>query len=649
MSIRDTIHSVNLLVADVASQNFQNILDDIQTRFEQLTEDKQNILHLQSIIRNETNKQGMTDPRLQKLETDVGKALDQNNELLILQQNERIKTLTYRVNELQRKFNECVDGVMTKDSICTEAELKEITTYSTIILQLSKIGDIVLKSLGSLNTRLTMEEQAIMQQYQDIEPGVQEWITIYQTNPTILTDCSSTEFLHLIENGKLYFDVSKNLLAGLKNLYEDLSGATRVYVRIKPSDETASFVPFENQTIKCVAQTPNTVYGPYFNVIPPSFNNISLYFGEKIESDLPSTNNTECSATLLGICRSARLIINGYHLVLFASGISGSGKTLTLFGNDSEPGISEIIISDVVSNTSFTPKIECIMELCIGDVSFLERAGNRGKVINLMGSTKTLNPEVNMPKVYLDNTEHDALKFEMSQQRINPDALRPGDIAKLRKILDDYRLKRGRIAATPNNPTSSRSHLLIIISVGKGLLTILDSAGTESPISILDSFWSKPTTKGWFLPSLLTKSPVVQNYIVDKETGKKNLEWRSTEDKKIIGKVLSVIKSGIWISYSLIDLQTFFLQQKNLKSSANIASFPIDRDEEYNSKNALQKTVKQKTDTIGMFSLLTTLKNLRMNLDGSRTKFVLLSCVRTESKYIEITNDSLKFSQSISS
>ncbi|XP_061187392.1 kinesin-like protein klp-3 [Saccostrea echinata] len=159
--------------------------------------------------------------------------------------------------------------------------------------------------------------------------------------------------------------------------------------------------------------------------------------------------------------------VDGYNVCLMAYGQTGSGKTFTMMGPENNPGINIRAMKELfdvckerVDTVTYTLKVslieiynETIQDLLTSDAKSLElrTAGNKVSIPNLK-------------EVEIKNL--DDIKKTMAQ----------GD-------------KNRTVASTKMNSTSSRSHLLLMLSVEgqdkvtgaitKGTLTLCDLAGSE--------------------------------------------------------------------------------------------------------------------------------------------------------------------------
>jgi len=133
----------------------------------------------------------------------------------------------------------------------------------------------------------------------------------------------------------------------LTNIYEDLSGAVRVYIRIKPllggeqQSPTVSLKTVESKRTKSLivdcSESPNTkfkdplTFGEFYGIFDEKYTNLDLYTGQigypssglKVDLDNLVDSSDSVSPGLYNVFNQ---IQDGYSVVLFGYGLSGSGK-----------------------------------------------------------------------------------------------------------------------------------------------------------------------------------------------------------------------------------------------------------------------------------------------------------------------------------
>jgi hypothetical protein len=263
---------------------------------------------------------------------------------------------------------------------------------------------------------------------------------------------NKSEFDEIKKELKIIFEKEDNkIIKYLKNKFQDLLSSVRVYVRIsdplKKNNSNDYFITENNkniiQSFKCNGSENVTNYDNFFEVYDKNINNKDLFYGNKIKK-------------IVGIKDSILQCLDGYSIILFAYGYSGTGKTHSLIGG--ENNVLHNVLKEI-KNKSGTAKIYSIKEL--------------------YGYYDT------------DNTGFGEFKLEDDDNIYNKYKNVDISIKNYKNIIFGINNKRTideRIKATPNNKVSSRSHLFITIEIKVndeiGYLTLVDMAGIESPLDI---------------------------------------------------------------------------------------------------------------------------------------------------------------------
>ena len=172
-----------------------------------------------------------------------------------------------------------------------------------------------------------------------------------------------------------------------------------------------------------------------------------------------------------------KLVEDGSTVTIFGYGYSGSGKTYTLFGDESVDvdGISDSLLFN--NNNVSQPVIQVIeiFELYLKSINFSS--------MSLEGQRIDVIEDIYVYKEHTANYEK-----LITWQKVNKDnIIRTKDsYRELQKIIEDHRINRKRIRATINNPKSSRSHLFIKIKKVKGSYVFCDMGGRENPMDIFN-------------------------------------------------------------------------------------------------------------------------------------------------------------------
>jgi len=319
-------------------------------------------------------------------------------------------------------------------------------------------------------------------------------------------------------------------LSYIINKYEDISGAVRVYVRIndygvnkdeikkyecspeslclgrsytiqKINNEESTFIvarnpceqdPFYNvnERIKSIqigqenqktGQEQKTAYTTINEQLLDKYNMLGIhrygsFFGtyenvsnkdifEGIES---KTNNPALRDALLQSTQ-------GYSIILFGYGYSGSGKSYTLLNG--ENSMLNSFMSEA-KKIGVNISISKISEL-YGRFSIRGQTMRAGEYEITESELSTLNPDINFENL-------NSRKKEIRENQIN---ILLSTIEELRSTPRKNINLPATVKGTPNNPASSRSHLFITLRVRtkdgtEGYLTLVDMAGIENPIEI---------------------------------------------------------------------------------------------------------------------------------------------------------------------
>ncbi|XP_052678173.1 kinesin-like protein klp-3 isoform X2 [Crassostrea angulata] len=233
----------------------------------------------------------------------------------------------------------------------------------------------------------------------------------------------------------------------LYNQLQELRGNIRVFCRARRDDRAGCCLKFP--TDSDIVATDNNQQKKMFSF-------------DKVYD--PNSTQEQIFGDTKGIITSC---VDGYNVCLMAYGQTGSGKTFTMMGPDNNPGINIRAMKELfdvckerAETVTYTLKVslieiynETIQDLLTTDAKALElrTAGNKVSIPNLK-------------EVVIRNL--DDIKKTMAQ----------GD-------------KNRTVASTKMNSTSSRSHLLLMLSVEgqdkvtnaitKGTLILCDLAGSE--------------------------------------------------------------------------------------------------------------------------------------------------------------------------
>lgn len=356
-------------------------------------------------------------------------------------------------------------------------------------------------------------------------------------------------------------DLGGRLSTTVQSLADDMTGAVRVYVRVKfPSPSGVAKSIWNADPVKRTIMPTDDQY-PDSSDRPPKFGPFSGVFDhERLcrsrSGDASNATRTKIvtnrdvyhgwddgSHRIEGARQAFAALNDGYHVVAFGYGFSGSGKTYTLFGDSDRavPGIITQALTGLRDVKSIS--LDLIAEECVGQVNGQVVKGHvkclyasdalRQRASKIDGAPETLTQGVpDKQKMHTfwpwswDGNGDGNGDGSISKPRIADESVRSANphleyvpAFKLRsnddeegsspytrdmterttsretqKWLDDimytitkYRTEEAMtIRATPNNPQSSRSHLYLTFRIellgdeGRtSYLTAVDMAGRE--------------------------------------------------------------------------------------------------------------------------------------------------------------------------
>ena len=248
------------------------------------------------------------------------------------------------------------------------------------------------------------------------------------------------------------------------------------------------------------------------------------------------------------------LLKTGVSILLFSYGISGSGKSYTLFGNDKTVGVVQYIINTLDSK-GFKINIDSIEE------EYVDTFGVTGEKLHTLSGEK------------MDIKE----KMNIKKEEMN--------INKLVENITITLKKNKRIKETPNNKESSRSHLYITFKIIKGdtlsYFTVIDCAGRETPKEIFDSYFSfdsKYNYPGTFYLSDIKNLKENNTYV----SKLKKDEIKNVSDNKLkLQYIKDLIKEGFYINESLNHLIYFINKQADNEYKFNTETIQTNITKDY--------------------------------------------------------------------
>jgi hypothetical protein len=688
--LNSNIESSNL--SDKEIQRLKQNIVDIETALKQTINDQ--MIHLSEkdaqIKSMEKNIQDLTSENSSFTE----RSSKMQSEINTLQQQKRLQEVENAT--LQKRLQEVEKLLLQNNNTRIETQVDYDNCYSIItnFVALNNIffrkqeiikilDDIISNNLGSFNTLNDTIKTSIKSDFEKIKTEITNHIrflnlTDYIKSPNFeyLKSKSSRNrvpesFCKDISNLLEYWNVNKFDYREqdrlLTNIYEDLSGAVRIYIRIKPlvgkenTNNTVQLQTVENKKLKFLnvdcSSNPDTKYkerrpfGEFYGIYEEDYNNLDIYTGQQgtIIQDPNSlrvniNDIIESSDSISpGLYSTFKQVEDGYSIVIFGYGLSGSGKTFSLLGNKGSPGILHYGLTNLegVSNI----KLKYLFEQYYNRINLNNRqvSGNIHNLINKVPQLK-------------DVSRDETTDFEKRiPSYINIKDLKVADIYALTDIIDKYRIEYKRIKMTPNNPVSSRSHLYLVFEIqftnGKiGYVTIVDTAGRESPMDIFNTFID--TSRGNSIQSVMAPPPVGGVGNIERSL---KPEYKDTYDPS---DIFDILNEGFYINETINHLIYYF----NVKNGKQIETPKQKMDKRYNVVYKVKnyfvqpKDEDEKIDVSNnalMIPILKFLDNLsnknKSDTTWRPTKFITLCCVRQEEKYCDQTMETLEFAQNVKS
>lgn len=617
---------------------------------EQLTQLSLKNQELESSISENTEELKKKDSVIQDLRQqleDVKRLLEKNGAAIIP------KEIDYNsCNETLQKFINVNNMFYRKKEVISI--LDRIINNPNKITSFTNLND---QMKSNIKTRFEAVKQEINKHIDFLD------LTKYVNSPNIQLFKSKTamknippEFCEELNNISSYWDNNVGIFREqdhiLTNIYEDLSGAIRVYIKIKPLigvEQKHNTVYVEKNSKKVTVDCTNVpdvnkkqTFGEFYGIFDDTFTNKDVYTGIQGSGDISQLNIDidsikESSETISpGLYSTFKQVEDGYSIVLFGYGLSGSGKTYSLIGDKGVPGLLHYGLANLrgVSKIRVKYLFEQYIDKFVPTISKI-----RGKIINLVN-------EVPQMRNYANNEEKEFAQFISGQVNLND--IRVENINTLTSLLESYRKSHFRIKKTPNNPVSSRSHLYMVFEVqfdtGKvGYVTIVDTAGRESPLDIFNMFID--TSKKASLTTILgpTGGPgVVTQYL--------NPQFQDYEASDIY----EILNEGFYINETINHL-IYFFNKKNYKSTKIQKIVNIDK---YNNEKYYVDPRAEETNIdpinnclmVPILKFLDAISNRKQDdANYKPTKFCVLLCLRKDESYCEQIFSSMEFGEKIKS
>lgn len=633
---------------------------------------KSNISDIKLEVNNSLNEQ-LTQLSLKNQELES--SISENTEELKKRDNV-IQDLRQQLEEVKKLLEKNGAAIIPKEidyNSCNETLQKFINVNNMFYRKKEVISilDGIINNPNKITSFTNLNDQMknnIKTRFESVKQEINKHIdfldlTKYVNSPNIQLFKSKTtmknipaEFCEELNNISSYWDNNVGIFREqdriLTNIYEDLSGAVRVYIKIKPligKDQKHNIVYAEKNTKKVTIDcldVPNVnkkqIFGEFYGIYNDTFTNKDVYTGIQGSGDISQLNIDvdaieESNETISpGLYSTFKQVEDGYSIVLFGYGLSGSGKTYSLIGDNNVPGLLHYGLANLrgVSKIRVKYLFEQYIDKFVPTISKI-----RGRIINLVN-------EVPQMRNYADNEEKEFAQFISGQVNLND--IRVENINTLTSLLESYRKSHFRIKKTPNNPVSSRSHLYMVFEVqfdtGKvGYVTIVDTAGRESPLDIFNMFID--TSKRVSLTTILgpTGGPgVVKNFL--------NPKFQDYNPNNIY----EILNEGFYINETINHL-IYFFNKKNYKSTRIQKIGNIDKyeNEKYYVDPRAEETNIDPINNclmVPILKFLDAISNRKQDDTNYKpTKFITLVCVRKDEEYCSQIFGSLEFAEKIKS
>lgn len=606
----------------------------INSNFKKLKEEneelklKQNIKDVQLVLKNTINKQIRL---LQEKDLQINSLTEE--QIILKKELEYIKKLLIEnskdvsVIEKEYDYNNCYNI------------LKSFITLNNILWRKMEIINKIEQILQKEN--LQIKEQYIYENFLKVKEKITNYIKFlnlekYINSPNIqylksnstkqkvpIEFCNDlVNILHYWNENKQDYKIQEQLLG---NIYEDISGAIRVYIRIKPligmDQKEKSVITKINDSINisCPLKNIDKTF-TFENIFDDTLLNINVFTGNNKITNSENLIINEQETELNSLYNVSKQLESGYNILLFSYGSNDSGKSTTLLGNNGIPGILHYILANLKEISNI--KVKNVFEQYKSDVDFNFRK-IRGKIYNLIG-TKFLSFNSR------DENENFKKLLDIDTNNINVE-----NITKLIKYIEEYRINNEHIK-TVFNQNSSRSHLYIILEIqfnngNIGYLTIIDMAGRESPMDIYNKYIN---TKKVSLESIM--SPEIGLDLIEK------YKIQEIDSKNI----LDILKESFYINESLNHLLYYFQNINGNTENIKLQTSKYESSRFFVNPKTEEYYINDGNNCLTI-PILNYIKNLGKKSFKS-TKYIMICNIRQEPTFCQQTIDSLEFVKKIS-
>jgi chromosome segregation ATPase len=493
-------------------------------------------------------------------------------------------------------------------------------------------------------------------------------------DPHDVEHCALAEKLIARWVGEGEVEKLNGMLLCMQERLEEILKSVQVYVRVKnrpagvPVDHP-SLLKFAFDEKKRTISKGRRRYGPFHSVFDDKWTNENLWAGTRELAGGELVLSDPRAEGSKGVHSVFSRIADGHPMVLFSYGLSGSGKSYTLWGNK-EPFTKGVVQIGLENLRAHSIDIAGIFELyahststytkVLGNVIMLRAAPDiRSKVTRIMSAYASKMKE--KTSRLIDAEEHAFFQYVAEHGPLG----RKPDMYETIGILESYRMSRPRprVKETPFNKTSSRSHLVVIFEIRftaggpARYLVVMDMAGKEDPNAIKAAFFSNPDQQS--ILTTLTSPPTAGRYPSGFKPPSSDYAYTTFVD---------ILREGIYINETIHQLSCFLIRQSERECDARLMSdeiarainpktgkkpeyvpaFPIaSPSAEYDMlviKAGKDKIVIPNTASI---TCMIPMMLFFQSLDAKPAKFVMICNVRWETEYEGQTDGTLEFAELI--
>eukprot|EP01083_Nonionella_stella_P004248 12268_1 len=371
-----------------------------------------------------------------KMNTNMSRDLNQfcnGNDLsdkdeIIFAHKQKIELLKFEISELKKQ---------NKDTKCNDVD--NMMTKKTIV-ELAESFKALKSDYNTLNNAVKMQQTEHLEAMDATTEGTLSMVSNYSSHLTNMTN----KYKEAMQLKRRYF-----------NEIQELKGNIRVYARCRP------ILPIDGEDQQSVVHvlddTTMEINSPKNDRAPHLFTFDKIF-------DAQSNQDT----VYKNVSPLIESVMDGYNCCIFAYGQTGSGKTFTMQGDETNPGVNIRALQHLFTVAEYRkPDFEYTISVSIIEIY-------NEKIRDLL---------VTQQKVY-----------KIRQNRISGnyvENLSTHQVATERDVLKlmNLGMKNRSVACTNSNETSSRSHMVLTISVTGtnsvakltyvGKLHLIDLAGCE--------------------------------------------------------------------------------------------------------------------------------------------------------------------------